>query len=125
MGEIETYFFDTYAFYEIIHGNKNYRKYEKGIAIITTKLNLMELHYGLMLLYGKNYADYYYDLFISFVVDFDDNIIKKSNEFRIKNKKLRLSYIDCIGYTIAKNSGVKFLTGDEGFKTFENVEFVK
>ncbi len=125
MGEIETYFFDTYAFFEVIHGNKNYRKYNQGIAIITTRLNLMELHYGLMLLYGKSEADRYYDLFIHFAVDFDDYTIKQSNEFRVFHKKLKLSYIDCLGYTIAKRSGVKFLTGDEGFRTIENVEFVK
>ena len=125
MGEIETYFFDTYAFYEIIQGNKDYKKYEKGIAIITTRLNLMELHYGLILLYGKSDADRYYDTFLPFVVDFDDNLIKRANEFRAKNRKLKLSYVDCIGYTVAKMSGVKFLTGDKGFKMFENVEFVK
>jgi len=33
--------------------------------------------------------------------------------------------VDCIGYIIAKKSGVQFLTGDEHFKDFENVEFVK
>ena len=125
MGEIKTYFFDTYAFYELIHGNNNYTKYSSNIVIVTTKLNLMELHYGIMLLHGKEKADEYYDQFIKFSVDFDDNIIKQSNEFKMQNKAKKLSYIDCLGYTIAKSMNILFLTGDKGFQDIENVEYVK
>ena len=57
MGEIETYFFDTYALYEIFNQNANYKKYSNNINIITTRLNLMELHYGLLLKYGINIAN--------------------------------------------------------------------
>ena len=122
---ITTYFFDTYAFYEVLEGNPHYKLYEKGIAIITTKLNLMELHYGLLLAYGKPYADQIYDALLPFIVDFDNSIIKTSNEFRAKNKKLKLSYVDCLGYTVAGLHNVKFLTGDEAFRNMDNVEFVK
>lgn len=125
MEKINTFFFDTYAFYEIINGNNNYKPYEKGIAIITTKLNLMELHYGLLISLGQSEADRYYELLLPFIVNIDDNIIKESNYFRSMNRKLKLSYVDCIGYIIARKSGVKFLTGDEGFKLLDNVEFVK
>ena len=44
--EVKTYFFDTYAFFEIITGNKSYMKFINGINFVTTKLNLMELYYG-------------------------------------------------------------------------------
>ena len=37
----------------------------------------------------------------------------------------KLSFIDCIGYYLAKKNKAKFLTGDEKFKNMENVEFVK
>ncbi|MDP3765396.1 MAG: hypothetical protein Q8R04_02695, partial [Nanoarchaeota archaeon] len=79
MGELITYFFDSYAFYEIIEGNKNYEPYTKNMAIITTKLNLMELHYGLLLKYGQKTADYYFDELSVFSVDVSDDIIKKAN----------------------------------------------
>ena len=118
-------FFDSYALYEIIDGNPNYKKYSENIAIITTKLNLMELHYGLLNKYGKEVADKYYDIFVEFTVDINDDLIKKANEFRISLKKKKLSYVDCIGYIIAKSRNIKFLTGDQQFFELENVEFVK
>lgn len=125
MGEIKSYFFDTYALYEILEGNQSYEKYIKEISIITTKLNLMELHYGLLRLHGREKADKTYDRFLEFCIDFDDDSIKESNEFRFLNKKKKLSYVDCIGYIISKKLGVKFLTGDKEFEGFDNVEFVK
>jgi len=120
-----TYFFDTYAFYELIKGNPNYKKYEKEITLITTKLNLMELHYGLLRDEGEEIAEIYYDKFLKFCVEIDDNTIKEANTFRLKNYKRKLSHVDCIGYILAKKFNAKFLTGDEQFKDFENVEFVK
>ena len=57
--------------------------------------------------------------------DIQDDIIKQANEFRLNNYKRELSYIDCLGYILAKKRGFKFLTGDEQFKYFDNVEFVK
>ncbi len=120
-----TYFFDTYAFYELIKGNPNYKKYEKEITLITTKLNLMELHYGLLRDEGEEIAEVYYEKFLKFCVEIDDNTIKTANTFRLKNYKRKLSYVDCLGYILAKKFNAKFLTGDEQFKDFENVEFVK
>ena len=46
-------------------------------------------------------------------------------EFRVKNIKKDISITDYVGYFMAKNLGVKFLTGDKEFENFENVEFVK
>ncbi|MDD5133690.1 MAG: PIN domain-containing protein [Candidatus Nanoarchaeia archaeon] len=125
MGNIKVFFFDTYALYELIEGNPNYKPYTKNIGIITTKLNLMELHYGLFLKYGKEIADNYYDKLIDYTIQINDNIIKKANEFRVSFKKRKLSYVDCIGYIIARSRNVKFLTGDKEFEDLEGVEFVK
>lgn len=122
---IKTYFFDTYAFYEIIKGNPNYEHYKKEISIITTKLNLMELHYALLRVYNKETADSYYEEFLPLIIEVDDGVIKESNIFKFENKEKRLSYVDCIGYTISKNLGIKFLTGDKQFENLDNVEFVK
>ncbi|MBW2974101.1 PIN domain-containing protein [Candidatus Woesearchaeota archaeon] len=123
--EIKSYFFDTYAFFEIIEGNENYRKYSKDIIMITTKLNLMELHYGLMVEYGKEIADIYYDVLVRFVAEIDDWTIKEANVFRSEYNKRDLSYVDCIGYVIARSKNIRFLTGDKQFEDLENVEFVK
>ncbi|MBI3190395.1 PIN domain-containing protein [archaeon] len=123
--EIETLFFDTYAFFEIIKGNQNYRRFSKDIAIMTTKLNLMDLYYGILITKGEQDADKYYDKLTKFAVDIDNDIIKEAMKFRAKNKDRNLSYADCIGYIIALKNNIKFLTGDEQFKDLQDAEFVK
>ena len=122
---VTTYFFDTYAFYELISGNQNYLKYSRNVGIITTKLNLMELFYGLLIKYNEKVADNFYEKFLPYCTGIEDNVIKKAMTFRALNKKRNLSYVDCIGYIIAKQRNIKFLTGDKEFEYMENVEFVK
>lgn len=125
MEQIKTFFFDSYAFFEIVNGNLAYEPYTKEISIVTTKLNLMELHYGLLRVEGKEKADELYEKYLKFVIDFSDEDIKESNKFRLQNKKRDLSYIDCLGYVIAKRMNIKFLTGDSMFKDLSNVEFME
>jgi len=125
MGEIKTYFLDSYAFFEIINGNPEYEKFTKGVSIITTKLNLMELHYGLVLILGKEKADEIYDHFSKFAIDIDDETIRLASYFKNIMKSKNLTFTDCIGYVLSKSRNIPFLTGDEEFKDLENVEFVK
>jgi|SRR3989344_688455 len=123
--EVNTFFFDTYAFYELIEGNESYKNYTKNIAIVTTKLNLMELYYGLIAKYDEKTANIFYDKLVQYCTVIDDDSIKSAMMFRLINKKKDLSYVDCIGYIIAKKRNIKFLTGDKEFENMENVEFVK
>lgn len=125
MGKVAVYFFDSYAFFEIIEGSENYFPYFKNIGIITTKLNLLELHHGLLKLYGKETAERYYDQYVHFAMEIDDEIFKRASSLKAVLRKKKLSYIDCIGYIAALSTGVKFLTGDKQFQDMENVEFVK
>jgi len=120
----EGYFFDTYAFFEIIKQNPNYSEYLK-VGIITTRLNLMELHYHLLREVGKYEADRHFNRFLPFCISFSNEDIKKANELKLEYKKRKLSYIDCLGYVIAIKRNVKFLTGDNQFKDLKDVEFVK
>jgi predicted nucleic acid-binding protein len=123
--EFKAYFFDTYAFIEVINGNDKYRPYMKGSTIITTMLNLMELHYITLKDVGERMADAHYEFFKDLAIDISDDIIKKANRFRYTNRKKGLSYVDCIGYIIARMRNIPFLTGDRAFKGMEGVEFVK
>ncbi len=122
---MNNYFFDTYAFFEIIKGNPNYTNYSKEVSVVTTKMNLMELYYWLLRRKGKQEADKYYLKFSPFCIEIKDEIIKKACEFRLKYKDKELSYIDCIGYIIALEKQIKFLTGDMGFENLDNVEYIK
>ena len=117
------YFWDTYAFYRFVKGSDVYLNYAKNSFIVTTRLNLMELHYILLSDFGKEIADYYYDRFIDLTIDVDDMIVKKANGFKLAFKNRKFSYVDCIGYILAKVRGVRFLTGDSQFKDLDNVEF--
>ena len=119
------YYFDTYAFYELLYQNTNYTQFSKNVKFITSKLNLMELYYGLLCKFGKDTAETYYNRFMPYCVDIDDEVIKQAMVFKSLNKKRRLSYVDCIGYILARSKGLKFLTGDKEFESFDNVEFVK
>lgn len=120
----EVYFFDSYAIIEILNGNENYKKYE-NCAVIITKLNLFEVFYSLLRNVDNEKADFFIDNYYDLTIDFNKNIIKKAAEFRLEHKKRKLSMTDCIGYVLALEFGVRFLTGDEEFKDMENVEYVK
>ncbi len=125
MEEIKKFFFDTYALYEILHENVNYKPYSKGVSIITGKLNLMELHFILLRIYGEKIAEKAFERFNEFCVPLGDDIIKKSNKLKLIINNRDVSYVDCIGYIFARKLGAKFLTGDPAFEKMENVEFVK
>ena len=116
------FFFDTYAFFEIIRGNPKYEKYT-GVVAITSIFNLAELNYNLKKEMSEDRADQYVNEYASCLVEVDLVTLKKAMSF--KNKHRALSIPDVIGYHLALKFKAKFLTGDEGFKNFENVEFVK
>lgn len=120
--EQELYFFDTYAFFEIVKGNPNYKPYADA-KFITTIFNIAELNYNLKKEEDKKIVDDYTDKYSKFIVEVSIEDIKNAMDFKMSNKKLSIP--DAVGYTIAKRFGVKFLTGDKDFEGLENVEFVK
>ncbi len=126
--EIKTYFFDTYALYELIRKNPAYARFTDA-SIVTGRLNVMELYYGLLIEHNEETAERYYAFFSSSSIDASDTLIKQAMKFkavvRTKNTKSNLSYIDAIGYAAALQLGIKFLTGDKEFAHLDNVEFVK
>ena len=129
MNSEETYiedslFFDSYAFFEILKGNKNYENY-RNFKIATTKLNLFELYLGLLRDVNEESAEKYLKDYYQFVVDFNEEVIKGAAKFKDELNKRDLSMTDCIGYILAKQLGIRFLTGDKQFENMDNVEFVK
>ncbi len=118
------YFFDSYAVIELVKGNPNYAKYTQELVIITV-FNLVELYWSFLNDFGEEQADVLYKQFRECVIDIDDDIIQEAIRFRKQNKKLDLSYADCIGYTTACKKGLRFLTGDRAFEHIAHVEFVR
>ena len=85
----------------------------------------MELHYTILIRRGKKAADKIYDQLIEYVVEITDDIIKQATVLRASLRKRKLSYVDCLGYVLARSMNIKFLTGDKEFADLENVEYVK
>ena len=118
----ETYFFDTYAIIEIFKGNPNYQPYTNA-NIILTKLNLFELYYFLIKSLDINKATQEFNKYTNLILDFDNLVIITAAKLKLKNRDLSMT--DCIGYTLACQLGMKFLTGDKEFEKLDNVEYVK
>jgi len=118
------YFFDTYAIFEILNSNPGYEKYANE-PIVTSILNLGELYYGLLKEENEKTAIEWKNKLENCYTNFDSSTIVKSMKFRHENKNRKMSFIDCVGYTIAKENNLRFLTGDQQFNGIANVEFVK
>lgn len=116
------YFFDTYALFGIINGNKNYLPYT-NCGIVLTKLNLIELYYGLIRDFDETIANKYFTYFRPYCIDIDNEDIKYLVKVKLNNKKL--SYCDALGYTISLRLNIMFLTGDKEFESMDNVQYVK
>jgi len=122
--KMNSYFLDTFALVEIAKGNKAYMKIFLKSRAATTKLNLMELYYSLLRISRAEQAEIIFRELSSYCIEIDDLVLKEACAFRFLNKKKGLSYIDCIGYILARKTGTKFLTGDKAFNGMDNVEFV-
>lgn len=64
-------------------------------------------------------------IFSKISVDFPTTIIADAMHFRYTHKKRNFSYIDSLGYTLARKQNRLFLTGDSQFKEFPSVLFVQ
>jgi uncharacterized protein len=118
------FFADTYALIEMSGQNPHYVKY-RSASLHTTQWNLAELYYHFLNTYGEKTADEYLEAYSDFIIEITPSSIKEAMLFKSIHKKEKLSYVDCIGYALAKECRIKFLTGDQKFESKENVEFVK
>jgi predicted nucleic acid-binding protein len=118
------YFADTYALIEIIEGNPNYKRFLKD-ELITSVFNLYELYYRILSKSNEQIAKKYFYYFKNNVSILNDELIFQASEIKLKYKKKRLSYTDCIGYVTSNTLRIKFLTGDKEFEDIPNVEFIK
>lgn len=118
------YFFDTYALFELIKANKEYKKYG-NYPLKVSVLNIAELYWGLLKEIGKPKADEWLKRFKFDIIIIDYDLIISAVSFRYEHKKRDISLVDSVGYLLAKKYGLKFLTGDKEFKDISNVEFVK
>ena len=116
------YFFDTYAIIELAKGNPRYQQYADN-EILTTVLNLAELHYSYLKEHQKNMARALCAKVRYHLLPISEEAALEAMEFRYEHRRKKPSTVDCLGYIIARRDGLKFLTGDQAFKALPNVEF--
>ncbi len=121
----KVFFFDTCALIEIGKDNPNYKPYKTDVKMILTKLNLLELAGYLFKHERGQEIQEMFDQLNQYCVEYDDMILIEAAKMKHDYKKERLSYVDCIGYLLAKKHKAKFLTGDGKFEKKKNVEFVR
>ena len=119
-----TYFFDSYALIEIVRGNPGYQEYVHA-SCLTTKMNLLEVVYAFL-------REEKIEAALTIVKEFQNKVIEPDAftmieiaAWKLQEKPKTFSFIDCLGYVLAKKMGIPFLTGDEEFKDKENVVFVR
>lgn len=119
------YYFDTYALIEISKGNPRYKRYKEGIKVLLNNLNLLEFSYFLIKEGKEKFVEETFRNFSRYNIDYDKEVLIEAAKMKFKFLKQRISFIDCIGYVLARKNNAKFLTGDEHFRNKANVEFVK
>jgi len=123
-----SYYYDSYAIIEFLNKNQKYKEHFTEHKGILTALNLMEVSYSLQKHLGFKSTEKYLEPFLPYVVTFDLSDVDAAMKLRLaleKEKKLNISYVDALGYYLAKKNNVLFLTGDEQFKALDNVKFIK
>ena len=118
------YFLDTFAFFEIIHGNPKYKRYLTE-PCCTSILNLYELYYHLLKEEGKDFADNEFRRFLLLKIDIPNEIFPKAAAFRAQCNSQGISFIDALGYALARENNLLFVTGDKEFKNVPHVEWVR
>lgn len=124
MTEPGSFLADTYALIEVIGGNPGYVPYLNSF-LATTEFHLAELYYHLLRFYSVEAANRYFSFYSELLVPVSLSSVAAAMQFKLQFKDEKLSYADCVGYAVAAEIGMKFLTGEEKFRSKENVEFVK
>jgi predicted nucleic acid-binding protein len=142
------FFYDSYAVLAYVSGEKAYARYFDGgsssdrqkqqpssgssssgsVGGVLTKLNLMEVYFKAAKLHGHEAANQIIERFSKYLIDFDIDDIAGSMKLReelMKKKRMGISYVDALGYYLAKKMRIPFLTGDSYFQGLEGVKFVK
>ncbi len=115
---------DTYAMIEIHNGNTNFIHLLDN-EIVITDITMSEFYANIYRKYDEKTAEYWHRKLGIFCQSAPREILIKAVKFRIQNRKVNLSYFDCVGYIYAIENNHKFVTGDKEFKDREGVLFLK
>lgn len=115
---------DTYALVEIHDGNPKFL-YLLTDNIVITDITMAEFYGVLYNRFDKLTADYWYRKFQTSCAAVSQEILIHASMMKVDMKKQNISFIDCVGYTFAKENNCSFVTGDKEFEHMKGVEFIK
>lgn len=120
-----TYYFDTYALIELLRRPDFSRYAAKGLT--TSRWNLAELLALDVREHGEASARRHFRRFLGACQDPTDEDLLRAAVFREEQRRKRrlLSYVDALGYVLARRLSLRFLTGDDAMEGLPNVLFVK
>ncbi|MDP3728488.1 MAG: PIN domain-containing protein [bacterium] len=119
------YYYDSYAILAYINKSENYVPYFSEYVGVTSLYNIMEVYYFVLREYGYEDAQEVLTIFRSLIITPTLDDVELAMHFKLKHRAKKLSYVDCLGYALARKLEIPFLTGDEGFRAISHVEFVK
>ena len=119
----ERYFFDTYALIERQNGSDAYAAFQ-GAAVFTHQYNLYEFVAAIMRVADEARARRELALLHPNALEAETEDLFAAARFRAEHARKRVSYVDALGYTLARKHDLPFLTGDRVFKGIDGVEFV-
>jgi len=116
-------YLDTYALVEILNGNPAYRAELEGAG--TSLYHLFELHVQVARLRDEATADEVFSDLPALAAEVEDADVLAAGRIKRDQPKKRLSYADALGYAMARQRGIAFVTGDAAFRGMEGVRFIK
>ncbi|MBI5225110.1 PIN domain-containing protein [Candidatus Micrarchaeota archaeon] len=126
---MKKYFFDTYALLELILGSPRYASiYSEVTEVITTDYNVAEAYYKMLSKNQPELAKKLEEMLLEDALIPSKMALIDACKVKLELRKTadkNISFVDALGYHMAKSMGLKFLTGDDAFKGLKNVEFVK
>jgi predicted nucleic acid-binding protein len=115
---------DTYALIEIYKGNTRFSDLLNA-SVVICDLTLAEFFGVILREKGENEARYWVRQFEQYVVHVELATLFNAVKFRQENRKKRYSFFDAVGYVYSLEHGFEFVTGDEGFRGMNQVDFRK
>lgn len=119
------FFYDSYAIIEYLKNNPAFISYFEEHSGVLSIFTLTEVYYSVLSEEGETKANEVLEMLYLLVIDTRKETIQKAMKFRFFHKKRKFSYADSIGYALAQERGISFLTGDQQFKDILGVAFVR
>jgi predicted nucleic acid-binding protein len=116
------HFLDTFALVEILNGNAAYAGEVSGGG--TSLYHLYELHVQVARLRDEATADAVFRDLRRIAEDVRDGDVLAASRVKRAHAKKKLSYGDALGYAMAGERGIAFVTGDRAFRGMDGVRFI-